>query len=402
MAPQRPSGKRRKIPGEEFLVTRASSPHWRYDFAIDGHRFRGSCGTADFAAAAAFAGEERDRRWREIRLGERQKPVLTLNDACVRWYEAKGADSVYVQRGQRYFLDRILRILGPETQLAALDNEVIDRLVQALRNGAGVSEGREDHPRAKASPATVNRYLSTLNVVCTYAREVLEAQVGTWQQAKHQLREPEGRERFLDHATAKNLMASIVPHARPLVMFDLLTGLRKGNLTGLRWEDISFDLARAVLVQKGARRHTVPLVPNALTLLAWLEPEPEKRTGHVFVYGRPMVACRCPHCSSHFFRGKQIRDFRRSFKTAARAAGVPDARIHDMRHTVASWVLTESGDLRLTGELLGHRNLQTTMRYAHLLPGRKESVVAAATAAITLEPAKEKAAPPATAAKGAA
>ena len=84
-----------------------------------------------------------------------------------------------------------------------------------------------------SSPATVNRYLSTLSVVCTYAREVLGAEVGPWQKKKHTLKEPTGQHRYLTKDVAGALLREIVPHARPLVFFDLLTGLRKGNRSGV-------------------------------------------------------------------------------------------------------------------------------------------------------------------------
>jgi integrase len=381
--PKPPAGRRRKIAGEEWLVTRAGSPWWHYDFSIGGDRLRGSCGTADHAAAAAFAAAERERTWRRIQLGEREKPRLTLNEAFVRWYEDKGKDSGYGKEAQRYFLARILRVLGPATDLRDLDDACIARLVRGLRDGEGATE-EQNAKHAASSPATVNRYLSTLRVVCKYATEILGAEAGTWEKAKHTMKEPEGRERFLGHDTAGQVLRTIIPHARPLVFFDLLTGLRKGNLTGLQWENVSFDLARAVMIQKGDRRLTISLTQPALALLAFLEPEPARRTGPVFVYGREQVACRCPHCASHLYRGRQIQDFRRSFRTATKAAGVPDARIHDLRHTFASWLLTDGGDLRLVGEALGHRNLQTTMRYAHLMPGRKEAAIASATAHLAL------------------
>lgn len=386
--PRKPAGRRKPHAGEEWVTTRAGSPEWHYDFSIDGCRLRGSCGTADLAAASAYAARRHAEEFDRIRLGKVAAPRLTLNEAAVRWWDDRGKGTTYGERGQRHQIARMIRILGGETPLEALDDGTVARLIRGLRDGEGVNEGHET--RGQATPATCNRYLATLSVVCTYAREVLGAEVGGWRKKLHLQREPEGRERFLTHDQARVLVSEIVAHSRPLVMFDLLTGMRRGNVSALRWEDVSLQMRRAVFIQKGNRRHAVDLAADAVRLLEWLQPDAEKRTGLIFTYGLESVGCRCPHCSSALFRGRPIVDFRRSFKRAAAVAGVPDARIHDLRHTFASWLLAASGNLRLTGEALGHKRIETTMRYGHLLPGAKRAAIEDMAAAFAAVPAPKK------------
>ena len=66
--------------------------------------------------------------------------------------------------------------------------------------------------------------------------------------------------------------------------------------------------------------------------------------------------------------GKKIGDFKRSFYTACRNAGLKDLHIHDLRHVFASKMVMGGTSLYITGELLGHKTPQMTMGYAHLMP----------------------------------
>lgn len=383
--PRKPGGRRKPIAGEEYLTTRAGSPAWHFDFSIDGHRLRGSCGTADFARACAFAAAEHDREWRRIRLGEKPAVHLTLDQAFARWWLDRGKGTAYGEAGQRHQLARIIRILGGDLLLADLDNAAVAALVRGLRNGEGVTEGHET--RGQASNATVNRYLATLSVVCTWAREVEGAQVGPWTKAPHIMSEPAGRERFLTPEQAKAIMAAIAPHARAPIMLAFATGMRKQNFLGLEWEQVSLDLGRALMMGKGGKPLMVVLPPVAVALLERMQPDPDKRRGPVFVFGLESVSCGCPHCASPLFRGDRIASIKRSWRTACVKVGVPDARIHDMRHSFASWLLAETGNLRMVSEALHHADIQTTMRYARLMPGAREAGIGAATAALGEMPA---------------
>ncbi len=73
--------------------------------------------------------------------------------------------------------------------------------------------------------------------------------------------------------------------------------------------------------------------------------------------------------------GAKLTDFKRSFHTACRNAGLKDLRIHDLRHVFASKMVMGGTSLYITGELLGHRTTQMTKRYSHLLPDTLKKAV---------------------------
>ncbi|MEY4299851.1 MAG: hypothetical protein RIR25_1087 [Verrucomicrobiota bacterium] len=383
-------GRRRPIAGEEYLVERPGTAHLAYDFSIEGHRFRGSAGTADREAAAQLVFALRDREWRRLKLGEQPAAEISLAEACAAYYEQRGRGTAYGDAGQRFQMARMVRILGPSLRLSDLDDRAVSRLMLALRAGEGANEGHE--ARSELKPASCNRYLATLSVICRWARETQNAAVGPWTKTHHTLKEPEPRETYLLHEQAGELLGSIVPHARPIVFLDLLTGLRKNNVTTLTWDQVDLQFRVLRVRQKGDRPLSVPLTDKAAELLARVEPDPKKRVGPIWWYGNPTTGCACAHCVSPLYRGQPILDWRRSFRTAARKIGMPTLRQHDLRHTVASWVLDSTGDIHLVRDQLGHKRIETTLRYAHRMPGKRTQGIEAATAGLALPaPAVKKA-----------
>ena len=74
-------------------------------------------------------------------------------------------------------------------------------------------------------------------------------------------------------------------------------------------------------------------------------------------------------------KGAKLGNFRKSFMTAVRNAGLKDLHIHDLRHVFASKMVMGGTSLYITGELLGHRTTQMTKRYSHLVPDTLKKAV---------------------------
>ena len=82
--------------------------------------------------------------------------------------------------------------------------------------------------------------------------------------------------------------------------------------------------------------------------------------------------------NAYIFTGRNgvpFRDIKGSFASALRKAGIKDFKFHDLRHTFASHLVMEGVDLNTVKELLGHKTLAMTFRYAHLAPGHKARAV---------------------------
>lgn len=151
-------------------------------------------------------------------------------------------------------------------------------------------------------------------------------------------------------------------HLTPIVIVALNTGLRRGEIFGLRGADI--DLVRAQLTVRGTgaksgQTRYVELNAQALAALrAWPTPDP---TGYVF-----------PGKTA----GEPLDDIKTAWHGVVKAAKLKDFNFHDLRHTFASKLVMAGVDLNTVRELLGHADIQMTLRYAHLAPAHNAAAVA--------------------------
>ncbi len=87
--------------------------------------------------------------------------------------------------------------------------------------------------------------------------------------------------------------------------------------------------------------------------------------------------------------GNRFGDVKKSFHSALRKSGIKDFRFHDLRHTFASQLVMKGVDITTLKELLGHKTLAMTLRYAHLAPGHKLNAVELLDEKIHLKPAAQ-------------
>ncbi len=127
----------------------------------------------------------------------------------------------------------------------------------------------------------------------------------------------------------------------------LLTGCRKGEIMGLRWSEVRAGMLALADSKTGPR--TVPLSSRARAIL-----DRQPRTGSPFVFPSPLDPARPRYPELRFWY--RIR----------REAGIEDVRLHDLRHTMASHAVMNGVPVPVVSRLLGHSNVQMTMRYAHL------------------------------------
>ena len=127
----------------------------------------------------------------------------------------------------------------------------------------------------------------------------------------------------------------------------LLTGCRLGEIQSLRWDYITESGMELPDTKTGARR--IPLPQAARAVLSALPREA----------GNPYVI-------AGSVEGKFATDLQKPWRRIRKRAGLEDVRIHDLRHTYASNAVSSGMPIQMVGRLLGHSQIQTTMRYAHL------------------------------------
>ena len=152
-------------------------------------------------------------------------------------------------------------------------------------------------------------------------------------------------------------------HMMPIVLVALNTGLRRGELFNLKWQDVDLKGRLLTIVGSGAKSgHTrhIPLNDEAFAaLVAWSNQT--KGTGLVFP--SPVT-------------GERLDNISTAWANLVNDAELIKFRFHDLRHSFASNLVMRGVDLNTTRELLGHANIEMTLRYAHLAPEHKAAAVA--------------------------
>ena len=231
------------------------------------------------------------------------------------------------------------------TGIAALEPE----RVWALRNELHATPGSANH--------AVNTLSAMFNLAETWGL-VPEGSNPCAEVARYRIRR---RERFLTGAEFERLgavlneseaRAEVSARAADAIRLLMFTGCRKNEVLGLRWEEVDFERGELRLADSKTGPRTVLLPPAAARILRarWRDRGAE-RGAWVFPGRKP---------------GARLRDVGRPWRKLRSRAGLADVRLHDLRHSFASRALALGESLPAIGRLLGHTEIQTTARYAHL------------------------------------
>lgn len=164
------------------------------------------------------------------------------------------------------------------------------------------------------------------------------------------------RERFLSQEEAERLVSSIKEDentiAASAIMLILLTGARRNEITHAKWEHVDWHKKTLLVpLSKSGKPRRIALNASALALLRSLHTPDE--SPYIF----PSPVTNRPSASLHFpWQRIRVR------------AGLPDLRLHDLRHSFASFLVNRGVSLYVVQGLLGHAHSRATQRYAHLTP----------------------------------
>ncbi len=224
------------------------------------------------------------------------------------------------------------------------------------------------------APATCNRILAVLKTVCAQAarRGLLPGRspcAGVAPFRIHTL-----RERYLSRDEARRLMRALELSERPeafAIRLLLLSGARKSEVLRARWENVRPDLQMLIVpLSKSGRPRHILLSEAAMKVIRSL----------------PRVAG-SPWLFPGRADGRPLSDLYVFWNRLRQELGLADVRIHDLRHTFASFLVNSGHSLYEAQKMLGHGDPRTTMRYAHL--GQAPLLAAAETVSGLFAPAPE-------------
>jgi integrase len=237
--------------------------------------------------------------------------------------------------------------------LAVFIEEFGDRPANAISRGEFEQFLEEIQHEREITGATVNRYLSSLQMVY---REGMHKGVVDHNPASGIRRKEEGMvvPRFLTLKEQELIIAELRDrHLITEFLFAIYTGVRRGEQYRLKWSDVDLLEGRAFIrYPKNGESRFVEIHSKLNPLLRAL---PRNSSGLVFARGASMA-------SNHHMRW---------FEDAVKRSGIAHCRWHDLRHTCASRLVQNGVDIYRVMQIMGHKTMKTTMRYAHL---RREDI----------------------------
>ena len=161
---------------------------------------------------------------------------------------------------------------------------------------------------------------------------------------------PAGRVRYLQPTELATLLKAAPEWLRPIIALAVTTGMRRGEILGLRWLDVDLDAGRVLLPQtKNGEGRIVYLNALAQDVLRSLPADSEaKPTDKLFPIRADWVTG--------------------AFRRVCVKIELQDFRFHDLRHTAASRLRMQGADIHTVAQILGHKDLRMAARYQHLSP----------------------------------
>ncbi len=317
--------------------------YW-FDFRINGIRYRNSTGETKRRAAEDVLHNEREK----AKMGE-CPGTKTIKDCKVAVLAAEYSKWVKFQKSyigsKRFFIKQIVEKFG-NIKVSDLDTKTIE-------------QWQSDRLKYN-KPASVNRVLACLKHMILKAVDWNMASEEKLKQVRKVkfLKENNKRLRFLTVEECQRLIECCHKNLKSIVTIALNTGMRRGEILGLKWEQVDLRHGFILLdISKNGERREIPIN----TTLEYLFKEIPHSVESEYVFtGKP---------------GKSLTDIKKGFHTALRKAGIHDFRFHDLRHTFASQLVMAGIDLTSVKELLGHKDITMTLRYSHLAPGHKRQAV---------------------------
>ncbi|MDF0652807.1 MAG: site-specific integrase [Nitrospira sp.] len=253
------------------------------------------------------------------------------------------------RRNDGYLVKQLLPVFGSLRLTAITPERVTGYIMEERTKGL--------------KPATINRRLVLLKHAFVMAK--------LWGIIRHnvvaevkQLPEHNRRLRYLQPEEFRRLVEALPNYLRPIVELAGHTGMRLGEILGLRWEAV--DLAQRVVRLAQTKNGDLRVVPlNEVmveTLRALMRERARRAEVHPYVFVNPTTRDRW-------------QDVGRAFESAVNRARLEDFTFHDLRHTAASWLVMSGVDLLTVASILGHKDIRMTQRYSHLAPGHRRQAV---------------------------
>jgi len=318
---------------------------------------------------------------------------VTMNDFLHNWLATKRDISPNTLKVYSDYLEFYIKPIIGNIPLQKISEIDIERLISHLQKKGGTSTDKKGELKKlkPLSPATLRKIKFMLIQAFNYGidRDLLSknpAQKITLPPIQKPVIKPMTQEEII-----KVLELAKDSPMYPAILLDISTGLRRGELLALQWQDIDFSTGIANI-----HRQLVP-VTGGVEIIDSLKTDnsmrqvgiPDKALEVLKKHQEYQGAKRNEAPDSYFNSGidnnlvirqdngkhYHPRNFARNFDKVLAAAGLEKRKIHDMRHTFATHLLTQGAYVNEVQLALGHADAKTTLQnYAHILPGRQKEI----------------------------
>jgi integrase len=264
-------------------------------------------------------------------------PALTLGQVAVECKAAGGPEGAWKRQRDTSVIQRLddaVTMVGPDTPITQVTTRTYDALVTTLRKRRGQKKGDQ------LSPSTINRYLTALSCAMTFAESrghIVGCPKVPWQATDSSRAEwltPEAECAIVSHMLQQGWGAEALT-----VRVLTATGMRWGEFAGLEAGQVEDRWIRLWQTKTDTPR-SIPIAPELARNLRALA-----GSGGIPRYDT----------------------FRRRLKASLKSAGQSgEFSVHSLRHTTASRLVQRGVNLKVVQQYLGHKTINTTMRYAHI------------------------------------
>jgi integrase len=264
---------------------------------------------------------------------------------------------------QRASLAKLVAPVWGRKLVTEITSTDVDKLLNKVAEGRARPHKEKPNNRArklqpaKPTPVRANRMGEVLRKMFTLAVEWGWCADNPAQRFHRRIETP--RERFLCKEEITSLAAALDAaedlRAADIIRMCMLTGARLGEVRQARFEQFNLEhlsWSKPPMMTKQRRAHRVPISDETAAIVRQRQLSVISGTPWLFPGDTP---------------GQPVQEVRRFWAQIQKQCALQDVRIHDLRHTFASLLVSGGASLEMIGKLLGHSQTQTTLRYAHLM-----------------------------------